>query len=158
MRKICLLGIALTSVSAVALAQTAPALTDQIEQMVRQNVMSEDVEYTASPSVKALPYGYEVNVPAGMLKTKAKTAIKPFVFSMTDDGMAGVNKRYKFKLTDINQIFPSLSETLKAHEVAYSGVSYEGKFIPALGFLERYHRFKRRGNCSPVSIFTHQRI
>lgn len=136
MRKICLLGIALTSVSAVALAQTAPALTDQIEQMVRQNVMSEDVEYTASPSVKALPYGYEVNVPAGMLKTKAKTAIKPFVFSMTDDGMAGVNKRYKFKLTDINQIFPSLSETLKAHEVVYSDVSYEGKFIPALGFLE----------------------
>lgn len=128
------LGLVLASVSTIALAQ-AVSPESKVAGIVRQNVMSVDVEYEAEPAVKATAKGFEVSVPAGKLKTD-KREIAAFSFPVTEDGTLGANKRYVAKLDKLGQIFPTLEKMVNDQKATYSKINYIVKFIPEVEFVE----------------------
>ncbi|MBR6231609.1 MAG: hypothetical protein IKQ99_00745 [Alphaproteobacteria bacterium] len=128
------LGLILASVSTVALAQAVSPASKVVE-MVKQNVMSIDVEYKAEPTVKEIANGFEVSVPAGVMKTDNR-AIDGFSFTATEDGVSGNKKRYVAKLDKLGQVFPTLEKMIKEQKATYSQIAHVIKFVPELEFIE----------------------
>ena len=129
------LGLILASVSTIALAQNVTPVSG-ITEMVKNNIMSADVNYESEPTVKQVTNGFEVSVPQGSMKIGNNQKIEAFTFPVTEDGAKGKDKRYVIKLDKMSQIFPTFEKMLGEKKASYSKVDYIAKFIPTLQFVE----------------------
>ena len=134
MKKV-LFGLMVTCVSTAAFAQ-AMAPTDKVAAIVETYVMSSDVDYVGKPTVVKNPQGFEVSVPAGVVKGSGRKNVAAFKFPLLADGKVNESPRYKLQLNKLSEIFPSLEGFVKEKKISYSGLSYIAKLVPALGFME----------------------
>ena len=129
------LGLILASVSSIALAQNVTPEVG-IAQMVKNNIMSADVNYEGEPTVTAAGSGFEVSVPQGAMRIDEQKRIDAFTIPVTEDGAEGTDKRYVIKLDKMAQIFPTFEKLLAEKNASYSNINYMVKFIPTLQFVE----------------------
>ncbi|MBP5535067.1 MAG: hypothetical protein J6Y03_06175 [Alphaproteobacteria bacterium] len=135
MKKTYFLGLILASVSTVALAAQDTSVANEIVKMVKNHVMSADVEYKTDPSIRPVVKGFEVSVPDGT--AVGGEVVSGFSFPVMEDGTVGSDKSYTIKLDKLAYFSPSLEKVLKERKASYSGINYVAKFIPALGFIEK---------------------
>lgn len=129
------LSLILASVSSIALAQSVTPESGIVD-MVKNNIMSADVNYEAEPTIKQVANGFEVSVPQGVMKFDEKQKVASFMVPVVEDGANGTDKRYLINLDSMSEIFPTFEKLLGEKKASYSKVNYMVRFIPTLQFVE----------------------
>ena len=125
-----LIGLCVVATSVFA----ADNVENQLKEMLKQELMSSDVEYRGDISLTAKGDGYSASIPAGILKS-TKKVLPSFNVEVKKTGEVNNNALYRFSLNKLVQIYPTIGPVVEEYQIKYDTLEYAKNLIPAELFI-----------------------